>query len=385
MEIAHEEDLRSDSRTLEAAKSQSEQKKWPDLFLPVSSVPPPRDHTLFVDPWVRLSYFAVECEDHTIHVYPFPEGGWVEHHVSAVKSEHGHKLLDTLLTSDLPLRRHEVLCGLESSVLSNHFSCNYGAPYTHSVALDDHPMDTAPAVIREVMVALEDATGGAEFNEVLINAYEDGQAIGYHSDGEDGLGPVVGGVSLGGTATMCFRRKVPKIHGRKGRGGALSIGLSLQCNPSLPGKKALALVLNHGDVVVMSGMEVQRWYKHCVKPPKCAPRLNATARYINHEDNTPRCGDRALIANAVAHAVRGRHPRLEAIELESPCEETPPPEAEGMDEVGCPGPHTECGEHSDGECGDSVLGDMVEGGTWTEFPADVHTGSRITASQDEQL
>lgn len=43
------------------------------------------------------------------------------------------------------------------------------------------------------------------FNELLTAAYMEKQSMGYHTDGERGLGPVVASLSMGSPAIMKFR------------------------------------------------------------------------------------------------------------------------------------------------------------------------------------
>jgi len=43
------------------------------------------------------------------------------------------------------------------------------------------------------------------FNELLTAAYMEKQAMGFHTDGERGLGPIVASLSMGSAAVMKFR------------------------------------------------------------------------------------------------------------------------------------------------------------------------------------
>lgn len=67
----------------------------------------------------------------------------------------------------------------------------------------------------------------------------------FHDDGETGLGPVVSTLSLGASATMSFRRKTPKS---KTGGKRVS-------------KVVCRLELQHGDVTIMEGHEVQKVFE----------------------------------------------------------------------------------------------------------------------------
>lgn len=49
--------------------------------------------------------------------------------------------------------------------------------------------------------------GQVEFNEILSVFYREGQKMNWHDDGEAGLGEHVASLSLGGHATMSWRRK----------------------------------------------------------------------------------------------------------------------------------------------------------------------------------
>ena len=64
--------------------------------------------------------------------------------------------------------------------------------------------------------------------------------MGFHDDGEVGLGPVVTSLSLGGDAFMFFRRKIPPVRGEKKK----SRGKGVQ-------DACLKLLLRHGDVCIM--------------------------------------------------------------------------------------------------------------------------------------
>jgi len=83
----------------------------------------------------------------------------------------------------------------------------------------------------------------------------------FHSDAEAGLGPLIAGLSLGAPALMHFR---PHYHHEQ--------------NPLQKGV-VLSLILHHGDVLVMDGLDVQKFYEHTVIPTSF--RIAATARHIN--------------------------------------------------------------------------------------------------------
>lgn len=76
-----------------------------------------------------------------------------------------------------------------------------------------------------------------------------GQKIAFHDDGEVGVGPIVATLSLGSDAAMSFRRKRSKKDGAQPR------------PTGRMGRVCLKLTLRHGDVVVMQGADVQKYFE----------------------------------------------------------------------------------------------------------------------------
>lgn len=124
--------------------------------------------------------------------------------------------------------------------------------YTYSgLTVEPQPLTEA---IRTVKDRVEEITG-AEFNSVLLNLYEDGKhGIGWHSDDEAGVGPIIASVSFGAARRFLLRDKATKT-----------------AQPELS--------LGNGDLLVM-GAGTQEHYQHSV--PKTAkdvgPRINLTFR-----------------------------------------------------------------------------------------------------------
>jgi hypothetical protein len=118
----------------------------------------------------------------------------------------------------------------------------------------------------------------------------------YHDDGEEGLGPTIATLSLGGQATMTIRMKASHYRGVSRAGayvdkypptkGCLNYEQRLlkhkEMEQSDPGKRAslckeiakelglskkrsspvwLSMRLNHGDIVVMHGVRIQTYYE----------------------------------------------------------------------------------------------------------------------------
>lgn len=77
----------------------------------------------------------------------------------------------------------------------------------------------------------------------------------FHDDGEKELGPTVATLSLGASATMDFR---PKAKGPVGefRGPNQSNSKGKKKKPVM-----LSITLDHGDLIVMHGQEIQKYYE----------------------------------------------------------------------------------------------------------------------------
>ncbi|KAJ3475801.1 hypothetical protein NLI96_g11593 [Meripilus lineatus] len=146
-----------------------------------------------------------------------------------------------------PLRAHKC----RGTLLSNYFSQNTGKPYQYvggaenTVPFDPNSAVTDALDLMKNRIQQALSKSHYEFNEVLSAAYMEKQKMAYHSDSERGLGPVVASLSLGASAYMHFR-----LHNQYT--GELAEGCS---------REVLSLFLRHGDVVVMEGDGVQRYYE----------------------------------------------------------------------------------------------------------------------------
>ncbi|KAF3033624.1 hypothetical protein E8E12_002666 [Didymella heteroderae] len=156
------------------------------------------------------------------------------------------------------------------------------------------------------------------FNEVLALCYFESQRISYHDDGESGLGPTIATLSLGSPGTMrlrlkakhhlgvsnagvytdapplpgCLqyesrRRLVAELQALKSAVSATEYRKRLKEIPRDLGSKAsgnardvLTMKVGHGDVVVMHGAELQRYYEHSVDHAGKL-RFALTCRYID--------------------------------------------------------------------------------------------------------
>jgi len=90
------------------------------------------------------------------------------------------------------------------------------------------------------------------FNETMAVAYMETGKMGYHDDGESTLGPTVASLSLGCTSVMQFRPKKKTNLGKKS-------GNQKGEKPDM-----VKIVLEHGDMMVMHGVDIQRLYEHQV-------------------------------------------------------------------------------------------------------------------------
>ncbi|KAI5123916.1 hypothetical protein M0805_006334 [Coniferiporia weirii] len=160
-----------------------------------------------------------------------------------------------------PLRATQV----RGRMLANYFSHNSGVPYKYIVGTNTTvPFEQAPKSVNGALQLIKDRASlvvdeDANFNEILTAAYMEEQRMGYHTDDERGLGPIVSSLSLGSIALMHFRLHEAPTTGQR--------------------EKELTLVLRHGDVLVMAGAKIQKAYDHTVVPMNF--RIAATARCID--------------------------------------------------------------------------------------------------------
>ncbi|THH31340.1 hypothetical protein EUX98_g2852 [Antrodiella citrinella] len=156
------------------------------------------------------------------------------------------------------------------ALLTNYFSQNTGEEY-HYVAGTENtvPWNEAPAAVEGARKLINERMKQAlnndyHFNEVLSAGYMEKQKMAFHSDAERGLGPTVASLSLGASAYMHFRQHAHFVK-----------ELPKDCS-----REVLSLYLKHGDVVVMEGADIQKYYEHTVVPLNF--RIAATARFIDN-------------------------------------------------------------------------------------------------------
>ncbi|TFK54484.1 hypothetical protein OE88DRAFT_1625305 [Heliocybe sulcata] len=157
-------------------------------------------------------------------------------------------------------RRWPIRMVSRGDLLAQYFSHNGEWPYVGGTN-ETISFDKAPSAVMQALSLIQDRASHVldrrlTFNEILSAAYMQDQQMAYHGDDEEGLGPIVASLSLGSPALMRFRPKQGK-------------------------QEVISIILRHGDVIVMEGLEVQQYYEHQVQPVDF--RIAATARMIGME------------------------------------------------------------------------------------------------------
>ncbi|KAJ2904878.1 hypothetical protein MKZ38_006919 [Zalerion maritima] len=224
-------------------------------------------------------------------------------------------MFTALQGEDLHLERNPALrAGGKREILTKHFAKNWGAKYKFGVTVASTGFEEAPDTILRATQRLRWAGERAiektvesfdenedpgrdvlpsefiQFNEMLsIGYFRDGK-ISYHDDGEKELGPTVATLSLGSPSVMSIR---PKNRS----------GIQPRGNVSSRREKPAVIRFNlyHGDMVVMHGTQIHRFYEHQVIP-QGKRRYALTCRYIRPELMQDE-------ADRVAAVQKGRMPR----------------------------------------------------------------------------
>jgi hypothetical protein len=199
----------------------------------------------------------------------------------------GGQLLPTYSSEAIPFRRHPLSChSVKGDLLSQQFTCNYGAEYKHSVKMGTIYLDQAPSCIRRALNYITQRTrkvipsnGNDDFNELYPVKYKETQKMNFHDDGEPGLGPTVSSLSLGLEAKMMFRLKEKYITNAGTKG--ITMG----------NRTLLTLTLRHGCIVIQHGRKLQDMIEHAVQPTMGTRqrgddgiRIAVTARRIDKMD-----------------------------------------------------------------------------------------------------
>ena len=293
-------------------------------------------HTPLIDVSVSFSH------GYRINRYALPGiSGFITHMIANrnVISEPGgpDSMFEELQQTDIDLRRRAMPNGqLKGESYCRHFTVNYGMPYKFIAATASHPFNGVARPITatrsrlnwaakhlltqetgKTMDEVSELWDEQEFNEVLALGYFEAQKINYHDDGEFGLGPTIATLSLGAPGTMRIRMKARHYNGSSPAGVyddapplpgcqqyderlALQSGLEdlkqtdpkayrarlkhipkqLKLKSSGNAKDVLRMELGHGDIVVMHGAEMQKYYEHAVEHAGKL-RFALTCRYID--------------------------------------------------------------------------------------------------------
>ncbi|CBF75024.1 predicted protein [Aspergillus nidulans FGSC A4] len=290
----------------------------------------------------RQSSFLPQIDDRSfapykLITYGLGASGYIMHFVSNEvinsRPRGPNELFEELQKANLGLRRYPLDQAQVAGTLTAHFVTNFGAPYKYVVSVDSRGFSEACDPVLRALGRLTWATknavrsqGGNTYdpNELLLLGYFEEQKIGYHDDGESSLGPTIATLSLGSPATMAVRMKYKYYHGFTKAGREKNTLLT--DDPILPEcenyvnrqklkerllngsitddeyKKAwfdsfaenksrnlppdiIKIKLNHGDMVVMHGEGVQKYYEHGVKLEKRGKlRFALTARHVKKEE-----------------------------------------------------------------------------------------------------
>ncbi|KAK0718857.1 hypothetical protein B0T21DRAFT_351641 [Apiosordaria backusii] len=230
------------------------------------------------------------------------------------KADGPDELFRTLEVEDIGLRRNPAaIAGHKLEGLTRHFQQNFGARYKFGVSVQSKGFADAPPAILKALKRLDWAKGVAvssatanfpisrhglgdnffedlaaqdqNFNELLALGYMEEDRINYHDDGEKELGPVVAALSLGSPCTMRFRPKrnkgfetdeTPKDSQKHKKNDRDEEDKKEKKNH----KDILEVEMRHGDMMVMAGTEIQRFYEHAVTP-QGKRRFALTARFVD--------------------------------------------------------------------------------------------------------
>ncbi|KAI9779951.1 MAG: hypothetical protein M1839_007107 [Geoglossum umbratile] len=259
-------------------------------------------------------------ENYRVHTYEIPDCGTITHFMANrtinERVDGPDDMFLALQQEDIGLKRFPLKNStLTGPMLAQHFAVNHGMPYKYVIDVDSKSFKEAPNAIHHARARLnwagkyvvEDGTF-RKFNELLTLGYFEKQKINYHDDGEEGLGPTIATLSLGGQATMTIRMKSSHYHGVSRTGayvdkypptkGCLNYEQRLlkheemqRSDPKIRGSLCkeivkdlglsrkrtcpvwLSMRLNHGDIILMHGVKIQTYYE--VRDPLRAQLLTA--------------------------------------------------------------------------------------------------------------
>ncbi|KAI9843294.1 MAG: hypothetical protein M1837_006509 [Sclerophora amabilis] len=281
-----------------------------------------------------------------VHTYDIEGCGQIVHFISNnnINRRKGgaDDMFHDMQTADVGLERRKMPSNkMKGSSYTNQFSLNFGMHYEYYVDVPSRSFDDSCDAIRSARTALNWAgryvVGNQhfhEFNELLALGYFERQRMNYHDDGETGLGPTIATLSLGYPATMTLRMKSkyytgftkggayytasPPIPGsikyeERKEAHAMLDGVRSQAERQKIGEKILkklqldnkrrncpplvTMNLRHGDIVIMHGFNLQKYYEHAVESQETI-RFALTCRYVDPRSVKPELRPRPDVADS---------------------------------------------------------------------------------------
>jgi 2OG-Fe(II) oxygenase superfamily len=253
-------------------------------------------------------------------------------------------LEEKVRTGVIPMERVPFIYDTGSKAITRQFCANFGQSYKTSMRIDTTSFEQADPLIRDLIqqaeaVIMARVKLDVDFNEAFLLAYLPEMAIGWHNDGETGLGDVVCSRSFGADSIMKFAmhgdywaghkrtsikgivltpddphlRGCLKMEERRGllekhQNGELTKeeyeaqlkGIVSQhkltqrrVSPTL-----LSLTIPHGGYIIMSGKNMQKHYQHSAETTGLL-RFVITMRSIGEQHDE-------LTWNARRRAAEGR-------------------------------------------------------------------------------
>ncbi|KAL4910487.1 hypothetical protein BDW74DRAFT_171953 [Aspergillus multicolor] len=257
----------------------------------------------------------------------------------------GPDALFTRLQQDqkqLKLKRYPLERTVASGTLTSEFAANFGMPYDFNVKIPSTSFKDTPESLRHVVGRLKWAVERVQAaypmpsetahppNEVLLLTYIEGMAVNFHDDGEKVLGPDIASITLGSTGIFSIRLKLKWFKGFTETKKDGKKPLHPNIDPVLPGcanydwrkelkerwdngemtldeynatwlekhkqsktvptnrQVVIKYELNHGDIMVMQGAGIQKYYEHGAEMDENHPgtklRFAITARHVLKSD-----------------------------------------------------------------------------------------------------
>lgn len=228
---------------------------------------------------------------------------------------------------------------MRDELLSQQYTFNSGQAYKYLVATKSSTFEDSPRIVldaRDYVVGIVKTMipdKDSQFNQLMSVAYRPDQRMNWHDDGEAGLGPCIAAISLGSDSEFLVRRKkgkaAPKPY-RRPKSVAPGAVPGPEDNPDAPVNEdkptedseddpplgeeddklepvpeveepiaarsiakpraisaeapVLTLRLRHGDIVIMHGSRLQKYYQHKAEPT--GARVVGTLRSIDGEVNS---------------------------------------------------------------------------------------------------